>query len=172
MRNDADTIQRGITMRVTRVENERAVNLCFVGKKYKNGSAWGQWWQNGWFDILESLMHLSKLNDNGYIGLMKNGNDGFEYWIGMFFDEIPHIPEGFESILLGNREFAVFHVCGNEKSGEIYGDAPTKACLDIIKTARLETSEECLRFERYNCPRYTTPDKHGNIILDYGFAIK
>ena len=22
-------------------------------------------------------------------------------------------------------------------------------------------------FERYNCPRYTSPDKKGNVILDY-----
>jgi hypothetical protein len=27
-------------------------------------------------------------------------------------------------------------------------------------------------FERYACPRYTTPDKNGNIILDICFYLK
>jgi len=27
-------------------------------------------------------------------------------------------------------------------------------------------------FELYNCPRFTTPDDKGNVILDYGFYLK
>ena len=27
-------------------------------------------------------------------------------------------------------------------------------------------------FERYNCPRFTSPDNNGNIILDYGISIE
>ena len=27
-------------------------------------------------------------------------------------------------------------------------------------------------FERYNCPRFTTPDEKGNVILDYGISIE
>lgn len=26
-------------------------------------------------------------------------------------------------------------------------------------------------FERYNCPRFTTPDAQGNVILDYGVPL-
>ena len=26
-------------------------------------------------------------------------------------------------------------------------------------------------FERYNCPRFTSPDEAGNVILDYGISI-
>jgi len=159
-------------MTITRVDNEKASGLCFVGKRYKNGSAWGEWWKNGWFDVLEKMPHLSAVNDNGYIGLMRNGEEGFEYWIGMFFDEITDVPEGFEALEQGDRQFAVFHVYGNESKGEIYGEAPTNACLEIIRDAGLENTKDALRFERYNCPRYTVPDDKGNVILDYGFAIK
>lgn len=159
-------------MKITRVENEKATALLFVGKKYKNGSAWGEWWKNGWFGVLEKMTGLSAINDDGYIGLMRDGNNGFEYWIGMFFDEVTDVADEFEVLELADREFAVFHVYGNESKGEIYGKAPTNACIEIMKNAGLKTSEDSLRFERYNCPRYTTPDKDGNVILDYAFAIK
>ncbi len=159
-------------VKVTRVDNEKSVSLRFIGKKYKNGSAWGEWWQNDWFGVLEKSSGLSNLNDNGYIGLMRNSTDGFEYWIGMFFDKTVSVPDGFEFLDLDEREFAVFHLYGSEKNGEIYGSVPHGICMDILADSGIEVSEECLRFERYNCPRYTTPDKLGNVILDYAIAIK
>ena len=35
----------------------------------------------------------------------------------------------------------------------------------------LERKENDWCFERYNCPRYTTPDENGNVILDYAVSI-
>jgi hypothetical protein len=30
---------------------------------------------------------------------------------------------------------------------------------------------DAVAFERYQCPRYTTPDENGNVILDYGIKL-
>ena len=158
---------------VTRVENEYCKSIKLIGRKYTNGSAWGQWWQNGWFDILEKTSSgLSSLNDNGYIGLMRNSTDGFEYWIGMFFDKETETPAGFEILDIPDAAFASFRIYGSEQNGEIYGDIPHRMCIDILKEKNLSTFSDGLRFERYNCPRYTSPDEQGNVILDYLIAIK
>ena len=159
-------------MKVTRVDDEKTSAVRFIGKKYKNGSAWGQWWENGWFGVLENTDGLSPLNDNGYIGLMRSDNDGFEYWIGMFFLPDSEVPEDFDHLDIPKTEFAVFHIYGNEQKGEIYGEPPYKMCQEKLATDGLSQVTDCLRFERYNCPRYTTPDKDGNIILDYLIAVK
>lgn len=159
-------------MRVTRVENESCRKIKLIGRKYTNGTHWGEWWEKNLFASLESTEGLAALNDNGYIGLMRNGKDGFEYWIGMFFESGAIVPEGFEALDIPDANFAVFHIYGNEQKGEIYGEAPTNTCIDILKKSGLDISADFLRFERYNCPRYTTPDELGNVILDYGFAIK
>lgn len=44
-------------------------------------------------------------------------------------------------------------------------------CLEEIKRLGLQRKEDDWCFERYNCPRFTTPDADGNVILDYGIAI-
>ena len=157
---------------VTRVDNETCKNIKLIGKKYQNGSAWGMWWQNGWFNILENTSGLSPLNDNGYIGLMRSCIGVFEYWIGMFFEKDAVVPEDFESIDIPNVTFVVFHIYGSEQNGEIYGEVPHGMCMKKLKENKIETVFDSLRFERYNCPRYTSPDEYGNVILDYGIAIK
>ena len=157
---------------VTRVENEYCKSIQLIGKKYTNGGAWGLWWQNGWFDILENTSGLSPLNDNGYIGLMRNPAEGFEYWIGMFFDKETDIPAGFESLDIPDTAFASFRIYGSEQAGEIYGEVPHRMCIEILKDNKTDVFSDGLRFERYNCPRYTSPDRQGNVILDYLIAIK
>ena len=65
--------------------------MRFIGKKYTDedrvdgsfGAKWGEWFQNGWFEVIESLCddEFIKIYEDGkaYIGLMKEVNDGFEY---------------------------------------------------------------------------------------------
>lgn len=35
---------------------ENIPTMRFIGKKYDNFGHWGEWWQNGWFDLLEQTM--------------------------------------------------------------------------------------------------------------------
>ena len=148
--------------------------LRFIGKKYTDedrvdgsfGAKWGEWFQNGWFDALESLFddEFIKIYEDGkaYIGLMKEVNDGFEYWVGMFAPEKTTVPNGYISIDYNEGELGVCWIYGSES--EVYmlegqcGEKLEKEGFNIC-------IDWC--FERYACPRFTTPDDKGNIILNY-----
>lgn len=159
-----------VTIKGTKRESARDVKL--IGRKYKDGSHWGEWWSKGLFDILEKLPNVSSLNDNGYIGLMQSGEDGFEYWIGMFFESGTDAPEGFEELYIESAEFEVFYLCGSEESGELFGDVPHRLCVSRLFEEQLSEKKGGIRFERYNCPRYTTPDENGKVILDYAIELE
>ena len=45
-------------------------------------------------------------------------------------------------------------------------------CLEKLKSLGFKRKEDDWCFERYNCPRFTTPDEEGNVILDYGISIE
>ena len=44
--------------------------------------------------------------------------------------------------------------------------------LEKLKAHNLKRKEDDWCFERYNCPRFTTPDEKGNVILDYALSVK
>ena len=60
--------------------------------------------------------------------------------------------------------------------GAMWGEWFEKGWFDIIVKQIDEGFEFnphlSLCFERYVCPRFTTPDEKGNVILDIGFFIK
>ncbi len=157
---------------IKEMKRERASGVKLVGRKYKDGSHWGEWWSMGLFDILEKLPNISSLNDNGYIGLMRNGKDGFEYWIGMFFESDTDAHEGFEELFIENADFEVFYLYGSEQNGELFGETPHGLCLEKLSKKGLSEKKGGIRFERYNCPRYTAPDENGNVILDYAIELE
>ena len=41
---------------IIKVFKENIPTMRFIGKKYDNFGHWGEWWQNGWFDLLEQTM--------------------------------------------------------------------------------------------------------------------
>ena len=45
-------------------------------------------------------------------------------------------------------------------------------CLAAIQQAGWQIADEPWFFELYNCPRFTTPDQDGKVILDYGVCLK
>lgn len=153
----------------TEVENAPAVR--FIGKKYRNGSYWHEWWENGWFSVLEKG-DLSPLNDGGYIGLMRDGPNGFEYWIGMFFEEGEKVPSGFDYLDLPQHQYAVCYLHGNPTSGELFGGEPYRLCLEYLEDLNMEYCPCEWRFERYSCPRWTSPDENGDVTLDMAFALQ
>ena len=141
----------------------------FIGKRYVGAANWGEWWENGWFDILEQLPQLA-INDNAYIGAVRIVNGVPERWIGMFFPENTAVPEGFDHVDIPETAYAVFYLYG--KADELFGLEPHNMCLADLKARGLQRKEDDWCFERCNCPRFTSPDEHGNVILDYAISIE
>lgn len=151
----------------------------FIGKRYTDedringsfGAKWGEWSQKDMFAPLEKLKVTSE-NEETYYGAMRIVNGRFEYWIGMFCNAGATAPEGYDFIDIKPLTFAVFWLYGSEQNGEIYGIDNHNMCLDEMKQQGLVHSDDDWCFEGYVCPRYTTPDEKGNVILDYGIAVK
>jgi len=156
----------------------------FIGIKYGDedridghggfGKQWGDWHDNGRFEFLEKNCPLAVFEDAGaYIGLMrwkgeKDSEDyePFQYWIGMFFPEGTEVPEGYDYVDFPASDLGVGWLYG--KGSYIFAkehlafDACGKQGIRMIPDAQDAT----WFFERYVCPRFTTPDKKKKIILD------
>jgi len=166
---------------IIKVYRQSVDAMKFIGKRYTNndrvdghfGAKWGEWHSNGWFDIIEALtsddFKASYEDCDAQIGLMreKGGDfDTFEYWVGSFVQADANVPEGYEFVDFPKCDLGVCWICGKEdevfmREGEC-GERLKKEGFDII-------NEWC--FERYVCPRFTTPDEHGNIIIDICFFV-
>ena len=164
---------------ITKVYRQTMNPSKFVGKRYTDedrvgggfGTKWGEWFQNGWFEKLEQqasgCMKSTYEDGNASIGLMREVNGVFEYWIGYFMPVGTIAPAGFESIDFPKSDLGVCWVYGKEE--EIFmHEGP---CGERLEAEGFKlTGDWC--FERYVCPRFTTPDENGNIILDIGFFVE
>ncbi len=159
-----------MSVTIKEVKRESFPETRLIGKKYKNGPNWGEWWANDWFSILEKNQPLS-INGDAYIGAVHIVNGMPEYWIGMFFSVEANIPDGFDYVDIESLEYAVFYLYDTEGSGDFYTMETHNMCLEELKTLGYKRKEDDWCFERYNCPRFTTPDEKGNVILDYGISI-
>ena len=158
---------------------EEVPAMRFIGKKYGGfGPHWGTWFQNGWFDLLESNMGGSdailKLwkNGAGYVGLERRAEGQlFEYWIGMFCPENTPVPDEFAFVDFPAMGLGTCWIYGAEK--EVHN---TSACRGAVESAGMELYRDSnggvWSFENCLCPRYTTPDEKGNIIMDYCYYVK
>lgn len=153
--------------------------MRFIGKKYTDderikgsfSAKWDEWFKNDWFTTIEKCINVKTKevypDGDAYIGLMRwKKGEPFEYWIGIFMPESTQVPEEFNYIDFPKSELGVCWVCG--KNGDVY-------CKEDKCAERL--GEEGYKiipdengaywfFERYCCPRFTTPDEQGNIVLD------
>ena len=73
---------------------------------------------------------------------------------------------------IGPRRYAVIWRRGDEHNGELYGLEAHNLCLEELKCKGWVRREDDWCFERYNCPRFTTPDEEGRVILDYGISVE
>ena len=89
----------------------------------------------------------------------------------MFTPANTPVPEGFAYIDFPAIGLGTCWLYGTEK--EVH---KTKACKGAVIDAGLElwTDENggVWSFENCTCPRYTTPDEQGNVILDYCYFVK
>lgn len=161
---------------VVRTYKQKVPALRFIGKQYGDddrvdggfGRQWEQWFSNGWFDALEKACPMADFEDAGaYIGLMRwKENEPFQYWVGMFFPEGTPVPEGFAAVDFPAATLGVAWLYGRE--GEVYGmeDLCAESCRGQGMKIIPDQNGAYWFFERYTCPRFTTPDEQGNIILD------
>ncbi|MCL2697943.1 MAG: hypothetical protein FWE74_07665 [Oscillospiraceae bacterium] len=169
---------------IIKTYKETLPTLRLIGKRYSNadrdehggyGAKWGEWFENGWFDVLEAL-GAAENTENGYLGFMRcNGTDDFEYWIGMFFAPGTDAPDGYEHLDLNGGEAGICWIKGNADDGSIYG--LHEKCVEELKKNNMgdfkyDGKNFLYHFERYNCPRFTQKDSDGNVILDYGIYLK
>ena len=151
--------------------------MRFIGKKYGEedrvdggfGKQWGEWFSSGWFDPLQSRFRQKSVyeDDDATIGLMRwKEGEPFEYWIGVFCPEETAVPEGYVYVDFPEAELGVAWVYGKE--GEVYGQE--HKCAERCEKQGYKIIRDEIGalwfFERYVCPRFTTPDEHGNIVLD------
>ena len=174
--------------RIEKCYKEAFPKSRFVGKCYKNsdrvegmyGFYWEKWHENGWFEPLEKLLteDFKKVYPDcgSFVGLMK-GKDGapddyFEYWIGMFLPDGCEVPDGYGYIDLDHEAVGICWIKGQEWNLYCHED---ECCNELVKNnmaVALETDGGCYMFERYQCPRFTTPDENGEVILDLGFFVE
>lgn len=165
-------------IQIIKTYRESLPSLRLIGKRYTNndrengsfGSKWDEWFQKGYFQELEGLGSLAE-NEGAYIGCMRCGEE-FEYWIGMFFPSGTPVPEGYMCTDIPAGDISTCWIYGNSANGEIFGEEAHNMCLSRIKAEGWEIDSSSWCFERYNCPRFTTPDEKGNVILDYCMYLK
>ncbi len=174
-------------MEIIRTYRQSLPEVKLIGKKYGDedrvdgmfGYHWGQWFENGWFQVIEEAAggrdSLASLYEDGtaVLGFMRH-KDGapFEYWIGMFVPPRTQTPEGFNELALGAIDVGICWYHGPEQ--ELY-------CKETLALERLQAEGMKAAideqgyiqfFERYSDERFMNPDENGHIILDIGFVVK
>lgn len=156
----------------------------FIGKQFGDsdrvnggfGKQWTDAFEGNWFAAIESAADgkcEAFYEDGGsYVGLMRHKNgEPFQYWVGMFTPAGTPVPDGFKHVDFPESKLGVAWLRGNEKTGELYGKEPM--CLEAMNENGIVISPRedgvCWFFERYTCPRFTTPDENGEVILDICF---
>ena len=82
------------------------------------------------------------------------------------------IPEGFEAVDIPPMDYAMCYLQAKEGSPDFYTPETHSQCLEAIRAKGMTRYEDNWCIERYQCPRFTTPDENGNVILDYGISIQ
>ena len=170
-------------MQITRIYIQDSPKTRFIGLKYGDsdrvnggfGKQWSQAFENGLFDRIESAAGKEEFfEDSGsYIGLMRcREGEPFEYWIGMFTPPETTVPDGLGHVDFDAATLGIGWLYGS--GDELYGHEDDVANKLVEEGYKIKPDEKgaVWFFERYQCPRFTTPDEHGNIILDIGFFVE
>ena len=164
---------------VIKVYRQKVPAVRFIGKQYSDGSHWGEWFMNDWFTVVEKAMgegaSVREIYEDGdaYLGLsrVKEG-EPFEYWIGEFVLPGTPVPEDFLHLDIPSASLGVCWIYGKEE--EVH--SMISQCPQSLTQAGLQIATDekgaVWSFERCTCPRFTTPDDKGNIILDYCYFVK
>lgn len=158
---------------IIKTVRERIPALRFIGKKYGEFGHWGEWFAGGWFDEIERAMGgCEKItavweNGGGYVGLERRQEGApFAYYLGMFTPAGTPVPEGFEALDFEGVDLGTCWIYGQE--GAVHDTSAVPEALSKAGFTPWRDKDGALwSFENCTCPRYTTPDADGNVILDY-----
>jgi len=158
---------------IIKVYTQEIPAMRFIGKK---GFGWDAWFQNGWFEVLETLLDdgfKHEYEDWGaYIGLYRFKEDrSTEYYIGMLLPADTPVPTDFEHIDFPKSTLGVGWAYGSILDVHRMSDMASQRLKEDGYTIKHNTNGDNWLFERCGCPRYTEPDEKGNVILDYCFFI-
>ncbi|MGN1021698.1 MAG: hypothetical protein ACI4O7_15145 [Aristaeellaceae bacterium] len=135
----------------------------------RTGTRWADWWAGGWFDALEH--HTVPPYDPDYLDCIRACDGQEEAWIGMLFPADAPVPEGYRAIGLPAGDYALILLRGREDDPGLYGSSARALCLQAMEALGM-TPAPGLTLVRYNCPRFTTPDAEGCVIVDYLLPLK
>jgi hypothetical protein len=168
-------------MEILKVYTQEMPAFRFIGRKYSDadmvdggfGAKWGEAFAENLFGPLEKACGNWYEDADAYVGLMRyREGEPMMYAIGMFKPADAEEIEGYESIDFPACRFGVGWIYGRER--EIYGQE--KSVMERLGGigAKVKTDADgaIWSFERYGCPRFTTPDARGNVILDVGFIVE
>jgi hypothetical protein len=173
------------TPQIVNVYREIMPATRFIGIKYTNedrgecggfGERWQWMFSEGHFGTLRALLPENPKEFfheiDATIGLMRmHADDPFQYWIGMFLPPDTEVPEGFEYINFPRTEIGVAWVYGQSPDIFWHCSEAVLALEEYGVEIRANQAGEWWQFERYVCPRFTTPNEYGNVILDRAFFI-
>ncbi len=160
-----------MSVKILEVKRVNCPAARLIGKRYTDSPNWSEWWENNWFAELEKLPAM-QFNTDAYIGGVHIVGCSPEYWIGMLFPFDTEAPVGFDYIDIEPLDYAVFYLYGDQQSGDFYTMDTHDKCLEKLREYGFMRKENDWCFERYNCPRFTSPDADGNVILDYAISIE
>lgn len=132
---------------------------------------WDEWFSGNKFCFFDNLPEGK--TDNSYSGLMLvNERAGkLVYWIGALVSDDVDAPEEFESCQIPSANAYTFYIKGIDDpalyamEGECFGRVPPEELF-------IDADGCVASIERYNCPRFTTPDENGEVILDFCVLVK
>lgn len=160
---------------ITNKYQETLPNVRLIGQRYSNadrdnngsfGAHWATWFAAHRFAALEPL--AADIPDgNAYLGCMRSINGEFEYWIGMFCKPDSIVPSGYEFIDIPASTIGTCWLQGKEETGELYGMEAYEAVMASIQEMGWNYDESKWMLERYQCPRFTSKDAEGYVVLDY-----
>jgi len=164
--------------RLVNFEVKELPRLCVVGKAIQVQSAgqenpipalWDRCFADGTFEVLEGLKEYHLGGD--YVGWIGEwGPEGFVYICGMLMQPEVPVPEGFSLRELPPGKVAVAWIKGQR--AEVLLQAHALAEEALLNQGYEYDPAACWSMEVYNCPRWTNPDEHGELILDYYIPVK
>lgn len=164
--------------KLIRLETKELPGLVVVGKELRYsmealmkgdnriGAFWGACFSEGVMEPLEAQPEY--VYDESYVGIMLDwdkGDGDFSYIVGMLMKPGAVVPGGYVSRELAKGTAAVGFIQGKD-TPDVCGNAHEET-EKALREAGHSNAQMRWCMELYNCPRFTTPDEDGRIILDY-----
>ena len=132
---------------------------------------WARCFADGTLATLEALADF--IHNPAYVGYMDTNNGAWKggegrYICGMMMKPGVSVPDGFAAQTLKPAKVAVGWIKGKKNNeAAIYANAHDFTEKAILEKGLKPWGGHDWCMEVYTCPRFTTPDENGDIIVDY-----